>query len=174
MPDFYGRHCEKYIESYKKHEPYFRADERRIKALKLFGKVSTIMVYVIYVGMLVYLLLCLDARIVRAVFVPALIFFITTAIRSGINAPRPYEREGFSSLIPKKTRGRSCPSRHSACAFAIAFACLYISLPLGIFMLLISAMIGVHRMIIGVHFPLDVVFGAGLAALIAIPGFFIL
>lgn len=174
MPDFYGRHCEKYTESYKKHEPYFRANERRIKALRIFGKASTVIVYTVYIGVLLYLLICLDIRLLRTIFVPALIFFITTAIRSGINAPRPYEQTGFSPLIPKKTRGKSCPSRHSACAFAIAFACLYISVPLGIFMLLISAMIGVHRIIIGVHFPLDVVFGAALASVIGILGFFIL
>ena len=90
--NFYEKHCEKYLRQYEKTESFFRADERRIKALKLFSKLSTYAVYAAYVFLLVYLAANKDMRIVRAVIVPAAAFLLVTAVRSGLNFPRPYEK----------------------------------------------------------------------------------
>lgn len=174
MLKFYEKHCESYVEAYKKIESSFRGCPGRIKALSVFGKASTIFVYAVYIILLAYLAVNADMRIIRTVLVPAAVFFITTWVRSGINAPRPYEKYPIKSLVHKSTKGKSCPSRHSACAFAIAIACLFISLPLGIIMLITAAAIAASRPIMGVHFPFDVVFGSALAAVISVIGFWVI
>ena len=171
---FYSDHCEKYYKWYVKNEEYFRADERRIKALDIFKKLSTAAVYAAYLILLGFLILTKDMQILRVVLVPAAVFFITTIIRSRINAPRPYEKYPIRSILHKSTKGNSCPSRHTACAVGIAFACLYISLPAGIAMLILSLLLAASRLVMGVHFPLDVVFGFAIAAVISIIGFWVI
>lgn len=173
-PSLYSIHCEKYYKWYLKNEEYFRADERRIKALDAFKKLSTAAVYAAYLVLLGYLVLKGDMRIFRVILVPAAVFFITTIIRSSINAPRPYEKYPIRSILHKSTKGNSCPSRHTACAVGIAFACLYISIPAGIAMLILSLLIALSRLVMGVHFPLDVAFGFVLAAFISIVGFLVI
>lgn len=174
MLQFYENHCEKFYGYYPRIVNYFKAKDDRIKALNIFGKLSTAAVYVSYVGLLLYLLVNGDARIVKAVAVPAAIFLVTTAVRKRINAPRPYEKYPITPLVHKSTKGRSCPSRHSACAFAIAFAMLYVNVPAGIIMLIISSEIAASRPVMGVHFPFDVIFGSVLAAAMGIVGFYII
>lgn len=124
--------------------------------------------------MLIYLAVKLDTRIIRVIAVPAAVFFIVTFIRLKINAPRPYEKYPIKPIIPKSTKGKSCPSRHSACAFIIAMAALYVNIPLGIAMLIIASLITASRPIMGVHFPLDVFFGASLAIIPGIIFFFVI
>ena len=172
--NFYEKHCEKYLRQYEKTESFFRADERRIKVLKLFSKLSTYAVYAAYVFLLVYLAANKDMRIIRTVIVPAAAFLLVTAVRSGLNFPRPYEKYPIKSLVSKSTKGRSCPSRHTACAVIIALACMYISLPFGIVMMIIALLIAASRPVMGVHFPLDVVFGAVLSLAVGIVGFWVI
>lgn len=174
MADFYEHHCEKYYNDYKKREAFFRENPARIKALKIFGKLSTVIVYAAYILLLFYLLFKDPLRLIKVIAVPGVIFFAVTFVRSGLNMPRPYEKYDLVPLIPKATKGKSCPSRHSACAFAIAMACLYVNIPIGIAMLIIAAAITLSRPVIGVHFPLDAFFGAAMAVILAVIGFYII
>ena len=77
----------------------------------------------------------------------------------------------YNSFKSKSTKGKSCPSRHTACAVIIALACMYISLPFGIVMMIIALLIAASRPVMGVHFPLDVVFGAVLSLAVGVVGF---
>ena len=130
--------------------------------------------YAAYIFLLVFLGITGDMRIIRAVVVPAFVFLFVTVVRKGINAPRPYERYPIKPVIPKSTRGKSCPSRHTACAFIIALAVMYVNVPLGICLFLLSVFIGISRPIMGVHFPLDVTFAAAIAVVLGIVGFFVI
>jgi membrane-associated phospholipid phosphatase len=64
----------------------------------------------------------------------------------------------------------SFPSGHSTVAFAVATAAIATSPALGVFELLVAAMIGTSRVVLGAHYPVDVVggmalgFACGLAA----------
>jgi undecaprenyl-diphosphatase len=60
----------------------------------------------------------------------------------------------------------SFPSDHAAAAFAIAFAVLFVSRRAGAWFLVGAAAIGVSRILIGLHYPGDILAGAavGLAA----------
>ena len=57
----------------------------------------------------------------------------------------------------KHKQGESFPSRHTVSAFAIAFACLKVSLPLGIVMLLLAITVSLSRILCGVHYISDVI-----------------
>ena len=48
---------------------------------------------------------------------------------------------------------------------------MYISLPFGIVMMIIALLIAASRPVMGVHFPLDVVFGAVLSLAVGVVGF---
>lgn len=174
MPEFYDRHRKKFSESYRKWERWFRQKPVRIMLLKIAGRVLTGAVYVAYPLLLCLLTAYSPERLVRAIIVPLAVFLVTTAVRKGINAPRPYEYSGITPLIPKSTKGNSCPSRHTACAIVIALAWCYGYPLFGIEMLVIAAAIAISRPLMGVHYPLDVLFGAAIALVIGGVGFFLI
>ena len=129
------------------------------------------MVYVCYPLLLVYLLFFRPSMLIGAIGVPAAGFLICTALRSGINAPRPYEILDIPSVTPKNTHGKSFPSRHAACGSVIAFTALWAFPPMGWFLLAVSLLIPVSRVLSGVHFLRDVICGWLLGALIGILSF---
>lgn len=103
------------------------------------------------------------------VAVPGTVFVLGTALRAGINRPRPYEALGFTPLYPKSTQGQSLPSRHCFAAAAIAVTIGSYSPAAGAVLGLLALLLAVCRVLMGHHYPSDVaaglVFGAALAAL---------
>ena len=178
----YLAQCGKFYKSYPRIREFF-SKKGALTALKIVSKLSTGFLYAAYSIAAVFLLMsCVfhftqTEEPLRALIfffaAPFLTFAVTTAVRSGINAKRPYERYDLIPLIPKNTRGKSCPSRHTACAFAVAFAFIFafrsgLSAALiikdAVFML-IAVTVAVSRPLAGVHFPLDVVFGVVIAVI---------
>lgn len=108
--------------------------------------------------------------------VPAVGFLAVTLLRKTISSPRPFERFGFSPLIEHES-GSSFPSRHTACAFLISCALLYLSRmgAFPIFLVVLSfclaGLTALSRLLAGVHFLRDLVCGALLALLISWLGF---
>ena len=100
-------------------------------------------------------------------------FVSVTLLRYFINRARPYEVLDIDPLIKKNKSGQSFPSRHAASVFIIAMAFLYIQTKIGIIMLILAAVIGVTRVLAGVHFVRDVVGGAAIGIIAGILGFFI-
>lgn len=174
MTNFYNKHCEDYYKKYPSVYDFFMSSKQRIKALKIFKTGSTVIMYAAYIILLVFLGGTRDLRIIKAVAVPAFVFLLVTAVRKGINAPRPYEKYPIKPVLPKATKGKSCPSRHTACAVVIAIACFYVNVPVGVILLVLAALIAVSRPLMGVHFPLDVIFGAVMAVIPAVIGFYLI
>lgn len=102
----------------------------------------------------------------RELLVPAVSFGVLSLARARIDAPRPYEVLAIDPLISKNTRGRSFPSRHVFSSFVIAMGWLAWRWPVGVALLVASAMLAVVRVLGGVHWPRDVIVGAllGIAA----------
>ena len=174
MTDLYNKSCERFYENYPRIYEWFTASEKRVSGLKNFKSLSTAVMYGAYILLLVFLGASGDMRIIKAVAVPAFVFLFVTVVRKGINALRPYEKYPIKPVIPKSTKGKSCPSRHTACAFIIALAVLYVNVPFGICLLVLSVFIGISRPVMGVHFPLDVLFAAVIAIILGILGFYII
>ena len=124
------------------------------------------------------LLLCIRQReaLLRYLLVPAVVFAFVTLFRAAVNRPRPYDALGYEPIgKAKHGKGKSFPSRHTASAFIIALAACYAFG--GIFggiMAAAACCIGISRVCTGVHYPSDVLCGAGIALLLGIPGFWII
>ena len=66
------------------------------------------------------------------------------------------------------------PSRHVFSAFVIGMAFLHMNIVLGIIILIIGCLMAVIRVIVGVHFPRDVIAGAVIGILSGIIGFYLI
>lgn len=91
--------------------------------------------------------------------VPAVGFVLLTLVRKWINQPRPYEAWEIVPLLDKDSSGNSMPSRHVFSATIISMACLHTNLPVGLILLILSAFLGLVRVVGGVHYPKDVLVG---------------
>ena len=131
-------------------------------------------VYAAYPLLLVYLWIAQRGMRLRAVAVPAVGFLAVTALRAAINAPRPYEALGIPALTPKDTQGKSFPSRHAACAAVIAVTALKAVPPLGGILCVIALLIGLSRVLAGVHFVRDVLCGLLLGGAVGWGGLYLL
>ena len=92
-------------------------------------------------------------------FLPAIGFALLSAIRKQLNQARPYEKWAIQPLLAKDTSGKSMPSRHVFSATVISMCLLYFFWLPGLICLLLSAGLGVVRVIGGVHYPKDVLVG---------------
>ena len=126
-------------------------------------------------GILIVFMFFSDIKIfARITLSPLTVFAIVTFFRKIFNRPRPYEKFATTSVFRKNKKGESMPSRHTACAFIIAMAFMYVSIPLGIAYLIISALIMISRVLAGVHFISDVIAGMAISLLYGYFSFFII
>ena len=126
-------------------------------------------------GVLAVFMLFSDAKtFARITLSPMTVFAIITVFRKIFNRARPYEKFATPSVFGKDKSGESMPSRHTACAFIIAMAFMYVSIPLGIAYLIISAFIMISRVLAGVHFISDVIAGMAISLLYGYFSFFII
>jgi undecaprenyl-diphosphatase len=84
--------------------------------------------------------------------------------------PRPYEAHHGVHVWAMRSHDPSFPSDHASAAFGIAFAVLMFDRLAGALFLAAAALIGVGRVLVGVHYPGDVLAGVlvglGCAALV--------
>ena len=132
-----------------------------LSLLRTFNRFMTVVMPMIYLTLLAttYLQQGLGKQVLIYVFIPASGFVILSLLRKKINAPRPYEEWGIKPLLDRDSPGQSMPSRHVFSATIISMACLHASLSVGVISLVLSALLGLVRVLGGVHFPKDVVVG---------------
>jgi undecaprenyl-diphosphatase len=73
--------------------------------------------------------------------------------------PRPFVNHEVLKLIQKSALEKSFPSDHVAISFAIAFAIYFYNKKLGIIFLILALIVGLGRIFVGVHYPLDILGG---------------
>lgn len=137
-------------------------------------RLPTLLCAAIYLVALLYLMLAGDARIIRALLVPAVCFIACTALRPVINRQRPYDHfhaEPVGGFV--RGKGKSMPSRHTASAAAIAMAIVYLfpSPACATAMGLLCALIASLRVLAGQHYPSDVLAALALSAVISLIGY---
>lgn len=132
-----------------------------LSLLRSFNRFMTVVMPMIYLTLLAttYLQQGLGKQVLIYVFVPASGFVILSFLRKKINSPRPYEEWDIKPLLDRDSPGQSMPSRHVFSATIISMACLHASLPIGLVCLIFSALLGLVRVLGGVHYPKDVVVG---------------
>ena len=132
-----------------------------LRLLRVFNRLMTVVMPIVYLTLLVatYLQQGLGKQVGIYLFIPASGFVILSFLRKKINAPRPYEEWDIKPLLDRDSPGQSMPSRHVFSATIISMACLHASLSVGVILLVLSALLGLVRVLGGVHFPKDVVVG---------------
>ena len=132
-----------------------------LRLLRTFNRFMTVVMPMIYLTMLAttYLQQGLGKQVLIYVFIPASGFVILSLLRKKINAPRPYEVWEIVPLLDRDSPGQSMPSRHVFSATIISMACLHASLSVGLILLILSAILGLVRVLGGVHYPKDVLIG---------------
>ena len=132
-----------------------------LSLLRFFNRFMTAVMPIVYLTLLAttYLQEGLGKKIWVYLFVPASGFVILSFFRKKINAPRPYEEWTIKPLLDRDSPGQSMPSRHVFSATIISMACFHASLSVGVILLVLSALLGLVRVLGGVHYPKDVVVG---------------
>ena len=132
-----------------------------LRLLRAFNRFMTVVMPIVYLTLLAttYLQEGLGKQIWMYFFVPASGFVILSLLRKKLNAPRPYEVWEIVPLLDRDSPGQSMPSRHVFSATIISMACLHASLSVGVILLVLSALLGLVRVLGGVHYPKDVVVG---------------
>lgn len=82
---------------------------------------------------------------------------ITELIRFFYDRPRPYEVLNFDPLF--LSGNPAFPSGHAAFLFALAFSVFLFNKKIGWLFIALSLLVGVGRILSGVHWPLDIVGG---------------
>lgn len=85
-----------------------------------------------------------------------------------IARPRPCHLDETIALLVPRPSSFSCPSTHTAWAFAGATSIFLYHKRAGIIALVIAAIMGFSRMYMFVHFPTDVLLGALLGVVLAV------
>ena len=132
-----------------------------LRLLRAFNRFMTVVMPIVYLTLLttIYFREGFGKQVLIYVFIPASGFVILSLLRKKINAPRPYEVWEIIPLLDKDSSGNSMPSRHVFSATIISMACFHASFSIGIILLVLSAFLGVVRVLGGVHYPKDVVVG---------------
>ena len=163
-----------YEQFYRQITSGIRGRKRPLRALPALNRLLTGLMYLAYPPLLAAILIregrgqgrkaLLNSDFLKCLLIPAGGFAAETALRAGINRPRPYETWKLDPLIHKDTRGKSFPSRHVFSSVIISMAYLFICPAAGAFFLAVSALTALLRVIGGVHYPSDVAAGYGLGA----------
>ena len=155
----------KYMKNYQEWYDHMAANIENkpflLSLLRTFNRFMTVVTPMIYLTLLAttYFQEGFGKQILIYVFIPASGFVILSFLRKKINAPRPYEEWGIKPLLDRDSPGQSMPSRHVFSATIISMACLHASLSVGVILLVLSAFLGLVRVLGGVHYPKDVVVG---------------
>ena len=137
-------------------------------------RVPTYLCAALYIAALFHMMLLEDARLIRALVVPAICFLLVTALRPIVDKPRPYDR---FDAVPvggyRRGRGKSMPSRHtaSAAAIACAIAWLYPGWLAAAAMTGLCLLIAALRVLCGQHDVSDVAAALLLSFVISLVGY---
>lgn len=149
-------------ERYERITAPIRSRKWAMKALKWCNRICSVSYIVAYPICILWMLYIGDYFTGRAILIPAVSVILLSVIRLLIDRPRPYEKLQITPLFSKQTKGKSFPSRHIFSSFIIASTFSFV-FPWGWILFIPATLLAVIRVICGVHYPSDVIAGAGLA-----------
>lgn len=113
--------------------------------------------YAIFIfGLVLIYLLRKDRKLFFKAAISALIVVVITVLAKKLCFfPRPLTQEGVRILI-SHISDSTFPSKHTAVAFALASGIFLEKKQLGVWLLALAFLIGLSRIIVGVHYPADI------------------
>ena len=98
----------------------------------------------------------------------ALALLVNQAIAQVWHRARPFAAHPAAHVWGSRSHDPSFPSDHASASFAIAFALLLFDRLAGALFLAAAILIGFGRMVIGAHYPADVLAGVAVGLLVAL------
>ncbi len=129
------------------------------KIIVLMNQFLTILYYILYPINVFFVFIFEREMIHKIILVPGIAFLIVSLIRKFLKRQRPYEKYHYQSMIEKKSKENSMPSRHVFSAAIIAMTFFYFNHLIGIILLALTCCSAVIRVIGGVHYISDVIVG---------------
>ena len=131
--------------------------------------------YLIFFSVLIvpYLWVRRERRDLISIAITAVVaLVISELLKTLISAPRPFVVGGFDPLItvPARDFYASFPSGHTVLLAALGTAFIFTDKFPGIFLLARAGRVGWGRVLVGVHYPLDIFLGFVIGMVVA--GFF--
>jgi membrane-associated phospholipid phosphatase len=154
-------------ETYIKITQPFRDHPEVAKGLHIINRLCMFIMYVSYPFLLISLYIKKEVTLTEVFLIPAISFVLLSLGRYFINRKRPYEAFDVPPVIPKKTKGKSFPSRHVFSATIIAMTYFMMS-PwawLGIILMVVALVEALVRVLSGVHYISDVIAGMAVGVL---------
>lgn len=118
---------------------------------------------IIYISTAIYLINNSDPGIKIFILIPAAVYLTAKLIPIIYNRRRPFAVFNIKSLVDQR-RDHSFPSTHAGSSLIISLAVLNINLKLGVLMIFMAVLTAFSRIMVGVHYPTDIL-GAWLIAL---------
>jgi undecaprenyl-diphosphatase len=112
----------------------------------------------LYGLMILWLAFSNDPGITAFLVGPALSLGFVMLTRKLLSRRRPFETLDIESFVPHESGG-SFPSKHASSAFVIALSIYHIQPVLGALAVLLAILTGLSRIMVGVHYPLDILGG---------------
>ena len=104
----------------------------------------------------------------RALAVLVVSHLVVQLVKRTVGRPRPSRGVGCQALVVEPDRF-SFPSGHSAAAMSVAFAYAVAFPPLAVVLIPLALLVGASRVVLGVHYPGDVLIGQLIAVLTGVP-----
>jgi len=96
-----------------------------------------------------------------------LAWVLSSLAKAAADRPRPYQVISDAVLRQQPAHGTSFPSSHTTIAVATVIALVpFLPKPLARAAIVFAALVGWSRIYLGVHYPLDVIGGAGLGLMV--------
>lgn len=137
------------------------------KIVVIIAKTFPYLTAVLYAGILVYLFVYQQDKLLMTIIKPLCAFLFVTVIRKLYNRPRPCITMNIEPLIGHKS-GESFPSRHTVSAFSIALAIIPIHLILGYVAFIIAIVVAMTRILCGLHYISDIIVAIMISFIIAL------
>ena len=148
---------------------------RIVRLLKALDVLAVLLTVCSFAAVLIGAAVSDPVYAVKLMAVCGIPFVLVSLFRKILNAPRPYELfDDIYELPPKKKDGCSFPSRHVFSAFAIGTALCFIYPIVGAVILVFGVAMSISRVLLGKHFPRDVIAGALIGAVTSVIGMIIM
>ena len=135
---------------------YIESNKTAKNIIIIGNKIITNAYLIVYFLVLIYIFFLDKEKMLLYITLPSINMLILLGLRKGINKKRPFEQLDFIPHIKHK-RGKSFPSNHAGASMIISLMAFTINTIVGCALLFLSFTLGIFRVMLGVHYPSDII-----------------